>query len=340
MSAPFARINNSTHTHMDGAFALISILPQLYDMAKIEFPFNRWGNYHKEIKKLFYEPQGDIVQLFSNITKVMQTKEALILVAATFTRFHARQGFRYCEATIAPQYHTKAGLTEEEVIRALVKGIKIGEREYPEIEMNIIFTIGREASPEEGVRLVEAASRCNRNYVVGIGLACDEAGYPPQRHIPAFRRAKELGFKTTAHAGEWASADLNAEMYEAQLVENIRCAIFDLEVDRIGHAIPLGRHPELISEVVKRGVGIEGCPGSNLASELIPNMKYLKIRDMLQAGVLYFINADDDLFLPDINETYWLCDEEYDFSDEEKAQMIKNSWLTRFGRRKYQSPVL
>jgi len=331
--APYWNQEVLLHDHLAGSFPLVSVLPQLFQMSGKEFPFNKF-NCHLEVKKIFQNPQIDIVKKFSNITGVMQSRDTLALAAEACTRVRARQGFGYCEVTAAPQYYVFGGLKEEEVIAALVEGIKRGEEQYPEIEVNLLFTVGREVSSEEGIRLVESAARCDRNYVVGIGLACDEANHPPQKHIPLFRRAKELGFKTTVHAGEWVNDKPNVERDEPLLLQNVLCAIFDLGADRISHAIPLAYSPDLVKIVVDKEIGVEGCPGSNLASGLIPNVSYLKIRKLLGAGVLYSLNPDDDLFLPDLNETFALCDKEYNFTDDEKRRLKMNAWATRFGRRK------
>ncbi len=327
------------HDHLDGSNTLLPVLPELFKLSNKRFPFGDFrsvSDYASKVKEVFKDPQVDIVQKFRNTTGVMQSKESLALAAYSYTCERAKQGFAYCEATIAPQYHRENGLTVAEVIEALVEGIKAGEKEFPGIEANLIFTIGREIAPEEGVRLVDEAAKCDRDYVVGVGLACDEAAHPPQKHIPAFRRAKELGFHRTVHAGEWVNLPPNApnpENDRPQLLENMRTAIVDLHAERIGHAIPLAYDKKVLGLVTDNGIGIEGCPGSNLSSGLIPNMSYLKIRDLITTH-LYTMNPDDDLFMPDLNETFALCDAEYHFTENEKQLMESAAWAMRFGKRK------
>ncbi|MDP2598836.1 MAG: hypothetical protein Q8P49_03340 [Candidatus Liptonbacteria bacterium] len=331
------------HDHMDGCKTLLPILPELFRLANEPFPFSPSPErYAEEIKLLFRNAQIGIVEKFRNTTGVMQCSEALRLAAYAYTTERAKEGYTYCEMTIAPQYHTRGGLYETDVVRALIEGIVMGEKKFPEIEVDIIFTIGREAPPEEGVRLVEAAKFCDRDYVVGIGLVCDEAAYPPERHADAFRLAKRLGFKTTVHAGEWVNLPPDTPhpgRDRAKLLQNMRTAIVGMGADRIGHAIPLAYDEELIRLVTDREIGIEGCPGSNLTSCLIPDMAYLKIRDLLAAKVMYSMNPDDDLFLPDLDETFALCDSEYHFVENERRLLELNAWATRFGRRKeYPAP--
>ena len=325
------------HDHLDGSRAILPVLRYLFELSGKPYPFlGSLNEQHAALKKVFEDPQVNIVEKFSNTTGVMQTRDTLALAAYSYVRERGKRGFRYCEATIAPQYHVFGGLTIQEVVRALIAGIDRGEAACPGIEVNLIFTVGREVDAEEAVRLVEAAAECDRRYVVGVGLACDEAAHPPEKHKPMFMRAKKLGFKTTCHAGEWVSTKPDYKRDEKALLKNVRTALFELEVDRIGHAIPLAYDPELAAHVAKERIGVEGCPGSNLTSKLIPDTKYLRIRELLDAGVRYSLNQDDDLFMPDLLQTFALCQREYQFTGEEIRNLEENAWRSRFGSRKEQ----
>lgn len=325
------------HDHLDGSRALVPVLPKLFELSGKKYPFDPLGDVHGDMAKLFKDPQIDIVQKFSNTTGVMQSRETLSLAAESYVWVRAQQGFEYCEATIAPQYFVFGGLTEKEVVEALIEGIKIGEENFPNIEVNLLFAVGREVSSEEAVRLVNIASKCDRNYVVGIGLVCDEAKDPPEKHKAMFKRAKELGFKTTCHAGEWCHYSFQKPDYERDrdwLLRNIRIAVYDLEVDRLGHAIPLAYDIFLMDAIRERNIAIEGCPGSNLSSGLIPNTGYLKIRELLAFDINYSLNPDDDLFMPELDEVFSICDGEYCFTEEEKQKLLRNPWIARFSSRK------
>lgn len=323
------------HDHLSGSRPMMKILEKLHQLNDKPYPFSgTLEEQHEQVKALFQNPQIDMVKKFANTTGVLQTREGLTLAAETYVGERAKEGFEYCEVMVAPQYYTARGLTPKQVIDAFIVGIKISETDYPKMETNILFTIGREIDADEAVKLVEQAAECDRNYVVGIGLAGDEAAHPPEKHIKMFNRAQDLGFKTTAHAGEWVSAKPNYERDKELLLKNIRAAIFDLKVDRLGHAIPLSKNFELMDYVAKNKIGLEGCPGCNLVSGLIPHTAYLEIRRLLARGVRYLLNSDDDLFMPSLDETFALCDAEYNFAEEEMAQLRRNAWNSRFGHRK------
>jgi adenosine deaminase len=327
------------HDHMDGCLLLLPHLLELYRLSGKTFPFDPSMDTYPSQVRASFRNAPDIVEAFKTTTGVMQSKEALRLAAYAYTTGRAKQGYQYCEVTIAPQYHTFGGLTEVEVVGALIEGIKKGETEFPQIEVNILFTVGREVDPKEGVRLVnaayEAAQRYDGSYIAGIGLACAEPGNPPEKHTPLFRRAGQLGFKTTCHAGEWVKEPCSdpaqfAEENRNDLLYNMWIAVADIGVQRIGHAIPLAYDRLLREYVINNDVGIEWCPGSNLSSGLIPNFEYLRMPELLDAGVMGCINPDDDLFMPDMDEI--VC--AGTFSDENLACMERNAWFMRFGHRK------
>lgn len=325
------------HDHGDGSATLLNILPRLFRISNKPFPFSMKLEIMTREVRDWFRSDRDIVERFSVTTGVLQNPEALYLFGKNYVCQKTYLGYEYCEMTIAPQYHVFDGLTEAEAVAALIEGIKSGERLCPQTEVNILFSIGREVTPEKAVQLVNIAGWCNRDYVVGVGLVCDEATHPPEKHIPMFKRAKELGLKTTCHAGEWVcGAGQQPDFYRdlPGLMKNVRTAIFDLGVDRIGHAIGLPYDSELMKIVVDKQIGIEGCPGSNFSSGLIPDMRCLKIRRMLNLGMLYSIHPDDDLFLPTLDETFRLCDAEYGFTEDEKTALKLNAWLARFGNRK------
>ncbi len=331
------KIDILLHDHLDGSFPLLSILPQLFRLThegRKMYPFNPWQDHRDQIKKLFSDVHTDIVQKFSITTGVLQDIDTLYIAAKNYTEIRARQGFKYCEATIAPQYLTSKGLTEKQVIEALIRGIKRGEENYPQIEVNLLFAIGREVSPEEGIGLARIAVECDPDYVPGISLVCDEAKHPPEKHRPAFIIARDAKRKTSCHASEWVSDERDFYKDMPLLLKNLRTAAYLLRADRLEHATTLAYDEKLIDYVVKNGIGVGACPGSNLSTGVIPDLESLKIRKLLEKDVLYSLHPDDDLFLPDLNETFDLCNTHYRFSGEEELKLRINAWKTRFGRRK------
>src|SRR3989338_4626455 len=344
MSAPYCGLDTVNHLHLDGSEGLIPIFYDLHRLSRKPFNLDPRKELKPQIIQLFNNPHQGIVEVFKTTTDILQNPVTLFLATEQCVIFYARGGLKYVELMIAPQYLTRGdriwpkGLSIKEAIETIIEGIKSGEDkaklEGSDIEVNLLISAGREISSEEAVSLVNIAGTCDHHYVVGIGLVCDEAGHPQEKHIPMFKRAKEWGFKTTCHAGEWTTISPNFEKNIPLLLKNVKTAVTDLGADRIGHATALAYDKELVKIIVDKNIGIEGCPVSNLTCKVIPDLKSLKIRQLLEAGVLYSLNPDDDIFMPNLDEAFQLCNDVYRFTLEEKQQMRLNAWKTRFGNRK------
>lgn len=348
MPAPYSGKQTLLHCHLDGSFPMFSILPQLFRLTHGDtkaYPFNAWQNHQAQVKAWFGNPlKGNIVEKFSLTTGVMQDRDTLFLAAQNYIRIRARQGYRYCETIIAPQYHTFRGLTPRDVVGELIKGIQAGEKEFPQIEVNLILGIGRETNSDEAVKLVNIFAECDSDYTPAITLVCDEANHPPEKHIAMYRRIKEVGRKKACHVSEWVhdpstqSADFAKDL--RRLKKNARTAIFDLEIDRAEHLRHLAYDPFLISTVVDRGIGVTMCPCSYLSTGLLPdnNMSHLRLDELLDANVLVSIEPDDDLFMDNMDEVFDKCDIAFKLTQEQRSKIITNAEKMKFGNRKRSGP--
>lgn len=283
------------HRHLDGDVLEEDIF-LLAQRAKIPLPVKTAG----ELKDYFRQlRENDLKSLFQKgfglITGVMQTEENLAYVAFREAEHLAQDGIIYAELRFAPQYHTgesayyghaqsgpRQKLNYQTIIRAVSRGLKRGEKEFG-VKTKIIVCIGREAEPEVGVKVAKAAIDCIPDGVVALDLACDEATYPPGRHLPAFELTFDSPLKRTVHAGEFGN----------QPYENIKTAIFKLKADRLGHAISISQHEDLLKTVVEKKIGLEFCPLSNKVCGFVKSHRDLNINNLIGRGTLVSINTDD-----------------------------------------------
>ena len=121
-------------------------------------------------------------------------------------------------------------------------------------------------------------------YVVGFGMGGDEAKYKPVDFAPAYRLVHDNGLGCTVHAGEVMGP------------ESVWPAINDLPVTRIGHGVRSADDPRLMEELVRRGIVLEVCPGSNIALGLYPDRDAHPLHRLIDAGVRVTLNSDDPPF--------------------------------------------
>jgi adenosine deaminase len=67
-------------------------------------------------------------------------------------------------------------------------------------------------------------------------------------------------------------------------------------VTRIGHGVRSADDPALMEELVRRGIVLEVCPGSNIALGLYPDRDAHPLHRLIKAGVRVTLNSDDPPF--------------------------------------------
>lgn len=341
MLAPYWPQTALLHDHGDGAYPIGNILVQLQMMAGMR-PDPR-QNYAQIYRQRFLNVHADIIEAFSHINKLLQTWDALYLAVWNHVVIRARQGFLYNEVMFAPQYHCFGGLTHKEVVEALVARIKKAEEENPGIEVNLIFAIGRELKQYKAIKLLKVLEQCDRRYVVGANIVCDENKFPPERHRKTIEYAGSAEINLEVHASEWVRRPKQVPDFQRNLpmlTKNLR-VVLDLfkkfkskAKKRIGHGIALPYDLESMRFVIDEQIGVTGCPGSNLQGKNVPDLRVLRIGEMLDRGVVWSMNPDDDFFQPDLNEVFQMCNDEYGFTEEEKRKLLLNPWISRFGNRR------
>ncbi|WP_062431513.1 adenosine deaminase [Herbidospora daliensis] len=199
------------------------------------------------------------LETFAHTVGVMQTREALVRVAAECAEDLANDGVVYAEVRYAPEQHTERGLSLDEIVQAVNEGFRIGSQGRG-IRVGALLTAMRHQA--RSMEIAELAVRYRDVGVVGFDIAGAEAGYPPTRHIDAFEYLQRENAHFTIHAGEgfglpsiwqaiqWCGAD--------RLGHGVRI-IDDITVS--GDDAKLGR---LAAYVRDKRIPLEMCPTSNI----------------------------------------------------------------------------
>ncbi|MFI5532305.1 adenosine deaminase [Kitasatospora sp. NPDC051853] len=205
------------------------------------------------------------LETFAHTCAVMQTREALVRVAADCAEDLAADGVVYAEVRYAPEQHLEKGLTLDEVVEAVNEGFRLGEANAREkghrIRVGTLLTAMRHAARSQ--EIAELANRYRDQGVVGFDIAGAEAGHPPTRHQGAFDYLKGENNHFTIHAGEAFGLPSIWEALQCcgadRLGHGVRI-IDDITVNEDG-SVELGR---LAAYVRDKRVPLEMCPTSNL----------------------------------------------------------------------------
>ncbi len=211
--------------------------------------------------------------------ELMQTKEQLRLV--TLDLFHQlkKDNVIYAEIRFAPLQHIHEGMTPTEVIQAVNDAVEEGIQETG-VEVGIILCTLRHYSEEQSMETVQLVEQFRNTHVVGFDIAADEAGFPIDNHIKAFKFAHEKGIHCTAHAGE------------AKGAESVWETLKHFHPSRIGHGVRSVEDEKLLDFLKKEDIHLEICPTSNIQTNVIDTIQHHPADKIYQKGISMSINTD------------------------------------------------
>lgn len=238
----------------------------------------------EEYRRLFVAPPkcrdlADYIRRSENAIALMQSKEALQLVVEDLFDQLRIDNVIYAEMRFAPLEHTREELSAQEVVATVNRAV---EEQIDEtgIEAGIILCTLRHYSEEQSMQTVRLVEQFKGTHTVGFDIAADEAGYPIDNHIAAFKYATERGLNSTAHAGEARGAD---SVWET--IKNFKPA-------RIGHGVRSAEDPELVKYLKEHNIHLEVCPKSNVQTNVYDNITDHQIDELYNAGVSLSLNTD------------------------------------------------
>jgi adenosine deaminase len=303
------------HCHLEGSIQPRTLI-KLAGRHGIELPFHDEAGAWE-----FYEftSLNQFLEIFALACGTLRTAEDFETITIDLGQDAAHQNILYREVFFTQAYHDRRGIPWEEVIDGIASGRRINQEKYG-VEMWFIADIDRTVEPDEGVRLVELAYNAREKAgIIGIGLDSQEIGYPAGRHKPAYDRAKELGLKKVAHAGE----DVGPE--------SVWDAIKTLGVHRIDHGVRSIDDEELVKHLVQTQIPLTVCPVSNIALKVYPDMKSHPIKKLLDAGVKVTINSDDPpMFHSDVVDNYLQIADAFDLSEQDIVKLARNGFEAAF----------
>ncbi len=282
------------HEHLDGGLRPATVIDLARDNGYKGLPTEDAG----ELANWFHRgaQRGSLVEYlegFRHTTAVMQSAAALERVAFEFIEDMHEDGVVYAEVRFAPVFHTEGGLTQDEVVAAVVAGLNRGEQVYG-VRWGLLICAMRHMPPVKSLEAAELAIRSRPLGVVGFDLAGGEDGFPPKKHVDAFQAVERANFYITIHAGE------------AYGPGSIWQALQYCGAHRLGHATRLRddidiqpdgslRLGSLAQYVLDRRVPLEMCLSSNLHTGACASLEEHPFGVFFRRGFRVCLNTDDRL---------------------------------------------
>jgi adenosine deaminase len=221
----------------------------------------------------------DFLDTYDMAASLIRTAEDYRDVTYDYLARCAREGAVYVELIASPDHADSVGLSDAEHFGGIAQGIDDARADHG-IEARIVATAVRHLGPERAEALARRLAADRHPYVVGWNLAGDEAGYRPGLFAAAYEIAAGSGLGCTVHAGEHAGA------------ESVRGALA-LPVTRMSHGVRAAEDPALVAELAERGIVLEVCPTSNVATGVYAGYDDHPFGALRAAGVRLTLASDD-----------------------------------------------
>ncbi|MEY2893028.1 MAG: hypothetical protein RJA98_2936 [Pseudomonadota bacterium] len=239
-------------------------------------------------------------------------------MAMAYFRRAAADNVVHAELFFDPQTHTDRGVPMATVITGLVRGCERAEKELG-VSSALILCFLRHLSEEAALQTLDAALPW-RQHIIGVGLDSSERGHPPEKFAQVFARARALGLRLVAHAGEEGPADY------------IRTALDLLKVERVDHGVRCVEDPALVQRLADERMPLTVCPLSNVKLCVYPDMAQHTLPALLAQGLCVTVNSDDPAYFGGYMNANFeaLFDACPSLTAEDARQLARNSFEASF----------
>jgi len=280
------------HEHLDGVLRPKTVIELArsakYDQLPTEDP--------EELARWFHQGanQGSLpkyLEGFAHTIAVMQTEEALERVAYEQAEDLCRDGVVYFETRFAPIFHTRKGLSHQQVVSAVLKGLERGQKDFG-ISSGLVICAMR--NMDVSLEMAELAVDFRERGVVGFDLAGEEGGYPPKKHVEAFHYIQRQNFNITIHAGEGFGKESIWQAIQycgAHRIGHGTRLIDDIAVAD-GKAVKLG---DLAQYVLDKRIPLEICLLSNVHTGAARSLPAHPFKILYQEKFRVTLNTDNRL---------------------------------------------
>ncbi|WP_432070418.1 adenosine deaminase [Streptomyces sp. AA1529] len=235
------------------------------------------------------------IQVYLSVVDLVRDAEDVRLLTYEIARDMARQSIRYAELTVTPYSSVSRSIPDGAFLEAIEDARRSAERELG-VVLRWTFDIPGEAGLEAAEETTRIATALAPDGLVSFGLGGPEIGVPRPQFKPYFDRALATGLHSVPHAGETTGPG------------TIWDALTSLRAERIGHGTSAVQDPRLLEHLAERGIPLEVCPTSNIATRAVESLADHPVAEMVKAGVLVTINSDDPpMFGTDLNTEYGIA---------------------------------
>lgn len=223
------------------------------------------------------------------------------------------RNIRYTEVSFASGCIDFMNLDGREVCDAIRDAVPAG------LDVRIFLGIHHEGRTEKMAPVLEAALGWEN--LDGIDLHGAEDVPLGDWTSGYWRRARNAGKFTKAHAGEFCGAAF------------VREVVGKLGVSRIQHGVRAIEDIEVVAMLRDKEIALDVCPISNVKLRVVPSPGAHPIKRLIEAGVVCTVSTDDPIsFGNTIEDEYELLAEELGFTEAQLERVARNGFDVALSR--------
>jgi adenosine deaminase len=258
------------------------------------------------------------LSLYAEVCRLFRAAADYHEASQAIGRALAADGLAYAEIYVSPEIFLRMGLDPSECLAAIDAGFARAGDELG-IECRILLDVVRHFGPEAADRVLDLYEKRPLPSIVGFGMGGDEAAVPAAAFAGIYLRARALGLRTSAHAGEWAGPEAVREVLDL------------LRPDRLDHGITAAGDRHLLDRLAEEGTTLCVAPSGNLRTGAVVRLEDHPLPRLLDAGVVVTLSADDPVFFGTTTRgEYRLARERLGFGDRTLRRLAENAWRAAF----------
>lgn len=223
----------------------------------------------------------------------------------------------HTEIMFDPQAHTSRGIAFDVIIRGISQALRDARVQWGHSSA-LIMSFMRHLSPEDAMQTITAAEP-HGDLITAVGLDSSELGFPPELFTDVYDRARALGWRCVAHAGEEGPP------------EYVWGALNALKVERIDHGVRAEEDPALLAHLIETQTPLTVCPLSNVRLCVFNDLTDHNVLRLLDAGVMVTINSDDPPYFGGfLNENFRALADSLQLTKQQATRLAHNSFEASF----------
>jgi adenosine deaminase len=304
------------HIHLD------SVSPELLLRAAerngIDLPF---ASADEARRWLVFDGLEDYLQKWMITTSVLRTARDYHDIAYEMGRDMREQHILRREAMFTYAAAHEGRVELDVVLQGLASGRRAAKADF-DVDLFFIADLDRTTNPERSLDFIKRIVPLSDDVgIIGVGLDCQEVGYPAGPHKEAFELARQSGLRLSGHGGEEFAAG----------PEGVWDIIRTIAPDRLDHGNQAIRDDQLIDLLVESQLPLTMCPMSNVALRVYDDVSQHPAVALRDRGVFVTVNSDDQHFVGhNLTDNYLQVADAFDLSYQDIADLARNSFLAAY----------